>query len=302
MDEKNKMYTTLIVAWVATTALVSGIYMADLNSDITGSSNTSAAKNSMSPEELEAFLWDTGNDEFVDTEGNNGEEIVVDEEALEYMPSVEEEFSQDEIEEKNLESTGSTESSEIPSEVNLEVTFYPQAPDADWSLPWKEACEESSVIQAYYYVQGKDLSKDTFRSEILSIVETQKKILGKYVDTNMDETAEFLRAQYGYGDYEIIDNPTIEDMKKELAQGHPIVAPFAWKELWNSFFSNGGPRYHVLVIVWYKDGFFITNDVGTSRGENFAYSYDTIMNAMHDLVPVGEWDILDGDKRILVLR
>ena len=210
--------------------------------------------------------------------------------------------NQEEIEEKNIEATWSTQGGEIPDEVNLEVTFYPQAPDADWSLPWKEACEESSIIQAYYYVQGKSLNRDIFREEILSIVETQKKILGKYIDTSMEETAEFLRAQYWYGDYEIIDNPSIDDMKKELAQGHPIVAPFAGKKLWNSFFTNGGPRYHVLVIVWYKDGFFITNDVGTSRGENFAYSYETIMDAMHDLVPVGEWDILDGEKRILVLR
>jgi hypothetical protein len=32
---------------------------------------------------------------------------------------------------------------------------------------------------------------------------------------------------YNYKNYEIIDNPTVEDLKKELAQGHPIVAPFA---------------------------------------------------------------------------
>lgn len=302
MDEKNKMYTTMIVAWVATTALISGIYMADFNSDIAGSSDTSAAKNSMTPEELEAFLWSEKDDEFVNTEWNNDEEMVIDEQTLELMPSVEEELTQKEIEENNVESTGSTESSEIPAEVNLEVTFFPQAPDADWSLPWKEACEESSIIQAYYYVQGKTLTKDIFREEILSIVETQKKILWKYIDTSMQETAEFLRAQYGYGDYEIIDNPSIDDMKQHLAQGHPIVAPFAGKKLWNSFFTNGGPRYHVLVIVGYKDGFFITNDVGTSRGENFAYSYETIMDAMHDLVPVWEGDITDGEKRILVLK
>jgi len=95
------------------------------------------------------------------------------------------------------------------------------------------------VIQAYYYVTGKELSKDTFRSEILSIVDVQENILGKYIDTSMSETAQFLEEYYDYTDYEIIDNPSIDDMKRELAQGHPIIAPFAGKELGNSFFTNG---------------------------------------------------------------
>jgi hypothetical protein len=43
----------------------------------------------------------------------------------------------------------------------------------------------------------------------------------------MEETAEILEEYYGYTDYEIIENPTVEQLKQELAQGHPIVAPFA---------------------------------------------------------------------------
>ncbi len=101
---------------------------------------------------------------------------------------------------------------------------------------------------------------------------------------------------------EIIDNPTIEDLKRELAQWHPIIAPFAGKKLWNSFFTNGGPRYHMLVIVWYNDSFFITNDVGTSRWKDFAYSYNVIMDSLHDLVPEWEWNIADWAKRVLVIK
>jgi len=253
-------------------------------------------------QELQESTSEVSSEEFLNTEGNNWEEMVVDEDAFDTMPRVEEELTQRELEDINIQITGSTDEIVIPDEVNLEVTFYPQSPDANWSLPWKEACEEASIIQAYYYVQDRELSKETFKNEILSIVDVQENILGKYIDTSMSETAQFLEEYYDYTDYEIIDNPTIDNMKNELAQWHPIIAPFAGKELWNSFFTNGGPRYHVLVIVWYKDGFFITNDVGTSRGENFAYSYETIMDAMHDLVPVWEWDILDGEKRILVMK
>lgn len=300
MSEKTKMYTTLIVTWITITVLGLIIYLTDFNSDIVWSSDTSAAKKSMSASELEVFISWTKWEEVDDLDWNIIQKI--DEETLEFAQSLRDESSENKSKEYGVDEISTTDDSKIPNEVNLDVTFYPQAPDADWSLPWKEACEESSVIQAYYYVQWKYLSKDTFRSEILSLVETQNNILWKYVDTSMEETAQFLRAQYGYGNYEIIDNPSVDDMKKELAKGHPIVAPFAWKLLWNIYFSDGGPRYHVLVIVWYDQQGFITNDVWTSRWENFSYSYETIMNAMHDLVPLWQGDILDWEKRILVLR
>ena len=242
--------------------------------------------------------WYSSGSEFIDTEWTNAPEIIVDQDLIDQMPVVEEELDQEEIEEKLEE----MDTNELPVEVNLDVTFYPQAPDWDWSLPWKEACEESSVIQAYYYVTGQNLDKQTFKSEVIEIVDLQNKMFNKYIDTSVAETAEFLEEHYGYADYKIIDNPTVEELKSELAQWHPIVAPFAWKELGNWFFTNGWPRYHMLTIVGYNDEFFLTNDVWTSRWENFAYSYDTIINAMHDLVPVWEWDILTGEKRVLVLQ
>jgi len=234
---------------------------------------------------------------FVDTDKEGLPEIVVDPDVFDEMPQVEEELSKKEVLENEPESR-----KDIPEEINLWVTFYPQAPDWDWSLPWKEACEESSIVQAYYFLKQKELTKEVFKREVLDIVAIQKEILWKYIDSSMTETARFLEAKYDYTDYEIIDNPSVEDMKYELAQWHPIIVPFAGKELWNSFFTNGWPRYHVLVMVWYSEDHFITNDVWTSRGENFAYSYDTIMESMHDLIPLWEWDIRDGAKRILVMR
>lgn len=302
MYEKTKMYTTIIVTWITTTVLLSWIMFSDIRfENISQWAWGETVVSQMSDQELKEFLTWAQRKEFTNTEWSGSSEMLVNQELIAYMPKIEQEYTKSELEALNIDSWTSEET-RLPKEVNLDVTFFPQAPDANWSLPWKEACEEASLIQAYYYVMGKELSKDTFRSEILWIVDLQQDILGKYIDTSMTETAKFLEEHYDYTDYQIIDNPSIDDMKRELAQGHPIIAPFAGKELWNSFFTNGWPRYHVLVIVWYNESFFLTNDVGTSRGENFAYSYETIMDAMHDLVPNGEGDILDGEKRILVLQ
>lgn len=238
-----------------------------------------------------------GTGEFISTDEEGLPEIVVRSDTFDQMPEVEEEFTKEEVLQNEPDDMDN-----IPEEINLDIPFYPQAPDGDWSLPWKEACEEASVVQAYYFLKWKELSKEKFKSEVLDIVEIQKDILGKYIDSSMSETAQFLEEKFNYTNYEIIDNPTVEQMKYELAQGHPIIAPFAGKELGNSFFTNGWPRYHVLVIVGYNDEYFITNDVWTSRGENFAYSYEVIMDSMHDLIPLWEGDILNWEKRILVMR
>lgn len=126
-------------------------------------------------------------------------------------------------------------------------------------------------------------------------------MFGSYIDTTVVQTAELYNKFYGDGTAKIIDNPTIAQIKSELSQGHPIVAPFAGKKLGNSNFTNGGPRYHMLVIRGYDEKYFYTNDVGTRLGKNFPYSHATIMDALHDLVKEGEGDIATGAKKILVI-
>jgi hypothetical protein len=48
-------------------------------------------------------------------------------------------------------------------------------------------------------------------------VDLQKELFGSYIDTNVKETAEMLEKYYDYTNYEIKDNPTVDDIKKELA-------------------------------------------------------------------------------------
>lgn len=189
---------------------------------------------------------------------------------------------------------------ELPEQINLDVPFYPQAPDADWGMPWQEACEEASLILAYYYATNQSLSKAEFKDHIWGLVEWQNKNFGDYIHSSTSQNAEMLKGYFEYDNFEIIENPTIEDMKRELAAGHPIVAPFAGRLLENPFFTAPGPYYHVFVIKGYDGKNFIVNDVGTRRGENFMYSYENILSSLHDYDV--DKDINDGDKRIIILK
>lgn len=248
----------------------------------------------------------------VSTEWSNSSEIIVDN-SKEIPKQSADKQDREEIESDNKEVIAELESGEkkdpgqeitadLPTEMNLAVPFFPQAPDADWSLPWKEACEEASLVLAAYYLNDQELSKEQFKKDIIAMVAIEKEMFGDIVDTNVEQTAQVFERYYGIGTTKIIDNPTVEQIKAELVQWHPIVAPFAGRELGNSFFTNGGPRYHMLVIRWYDAKYFYTNDVWTKQGKNFPYNYATIMSALHDFVKPEDGEMIDGAKRILVLR
>lgn len=302
MNEKQKMYSTVIGVIIATAILFWVLTYAAIWDENIGSSDTEKIKRELwisEGEDIDNFFEERESTGTIrNTEGAESPEMAINEDLFEIMPQVEDTVSKQEA----LEQIENMKW-KLLTEVNLEVTFFPQAPDWDWSLPWKEACEESSIALALHFVRDEPLSKTQFKEDVLGLTQlVGKKYWAERVDTNVDETAAILEEFYDYTNYEVLEDPTIEELKAELAQGNPIVAPFAGKELWNSFFTNGWPRYHMLVIVGYNEEFFLTNDVGTSRGENFAYSYDTIMNSLHDFVPPWEWDISEWAKKVLVLR
>jgi hypothetical protein len=98
---------------------------------------------------------------------------------------------------------------------------------------------------------------------------------------------------------DILKDPTEASMKAALAEGKLIIVPAAGRQLGNPFFQTPGPPYHMLVLRGYtKDGHVITNDPGTKRGENFAYTWTTLINAIHD------WnggDVENGAKVVIVI-
>jgi hypothetical protein len=190
------------------------------------------------------------------------------------------------------------EQSDQPLEINLDVPFFPQAPDADWGMPWQEACEEAAVLLAYYYATDQSPTKEEFKADIQKLVEWQIENFGSYEHTDIEQTGEMLKEVFKFSNFQVFSTPSVEDLKKELAQGHPIVAPFAGRQLGNPFYSGEGPLYHMMVLKGYDEKHFITNDVGTKRGHNFIYPYDVIMSAMH------EWhdeDINLGAKKVIVM-
>lgn len=171
---------------------------------------------------------------------------------------------------------------EIQEEINLAVPFTPQAPEADWSLPYKEACEEASILMAIYYLQNKELDTQIAKDEIYRMVNWQEINWGGHFDLTIQETAMLVQEHYSDFATIIIPDLTTDKIKYYLNQGYPVVVPAAGRELGNPFFRNPGPLYHMLLIKGYTDGKFITNDPGTKRGEDYVYDFEVLMAAIHD--------------------
>jgi len=187
---------------------------------------------------------------------------------------------------------------EIPAEYNLAVPFMVQAPNANWDMPYQEACEEAVMIMLHYYLQNNELNNDKADEEILKLVEWQNEHYGDYKDTTILETANIMKEYWGY-DVQTIDNPSIDMIKEQIAMGRPVLASFYGRGLNNPYYSGEGPLYHMMVIKGYIDNKFITNDPGTKHGQDYMYDYDTIMLNMHDW---NDGDVQYGQARIFVVR
>lgn len=196
----------------------------------------------------------------------------------------------------------SSNSTILPEEINLAVPFVSQAPFRNWDEVHNETCEEASVLMVNGFYKKEIYTRQEMEDNLLSLVEWQKEKFGFFEDTNVEETVQMMREFFGFTEAKVIYDITVEDIKKELAAGRPVIIPAAGKLLPNPYFRNGGPVYHMLVLKGYtKDGKFISNDPGTNTlGENFTYEFGALYDAIHDWVKDG--DILTGRKAMIVVK
>lgn len=168
---------------------------------------------------------------------------------------------------------------EIPTSALIEMDFSPQAPYANWEQPWQDACEEASIIMVKYYLDQQPLSKDIMNQEILKMVPWQEENFGGHFDITAAQTLELAQRFYTL-DGQVDSVVSIENIKKYIANGIPVIVPANGKKLNNPNYTNGGPEYHMLVIRGYTETEIITNDPGTRNGEGYRYSYQTILDSI----------------------
>lgn len=198
----------------------------------------------------------------------------------------------------------------MPASCDLEVPFTCQSPYQNWNMPWQEACEEASLIMIDHYLKGEylnqELSKDLANQEILDMVDWQMQNWGGHYDLKAEGIAKLAKEYYNYRNVEVKYDITIDDIKKEVAQGNPVLVPTAGQLLDNPHFTAAGPAYHNLVVVGFDESGFIVNDPGVWQGFKFRYSFDNLYDSIHDFVDgtskSNPYPILNGKKAMVVIK
>ncbi len=187
----------------------------------------------------------------------------------------------------------------LPATVQLQVPFISQAPLRVWDPVTQDTCEESSLLMVHAFVRGLDVGSPAVQDATVRALAKRVEDLGYALDMTVEEVGELAAKDYGLTPM-IVDNPSVEDLKRLLAGGEAVIIPAAGKLLKNPNFTNGGPDYHMLVLTGYVGDNFVTNDPGTRLGERFVYPVDRLMSAIRDWN--GSRPIEQGARRVLVLR
>lgn len=194
---------------------------------------------------------------------------------------------------------------EIPAKYGLAVTFAQQAPFGNWDAVHEETCEEASMVMADKYFRKQPLTETIMEEELQKIVKWESD-KGYQVDLTAGETVKILNDYYGVS-AKVSREVTVDQIKYEIFKGNLVLIPVAGRELHNPNFKGAGPIYHMLVIKGYNDKEFITNDPGTRKGNGYRYSYDTIINAIHDwnheraAGGMTDAEMLQGEKVIVIV-
>lgn len=177
--------------------------------------------------------------------------------------------------------------------------FQSQAPFANWDQLHDEACEEATLALVYFYLNNKPMNASAMDSEILKMVSWEESFFGSHKDLNIEELSQMASEYYKLDNYKIEKNITIEDIKREVSNNHPVIVPTAGRMLGNPNFRQPGPIYHMVVVIGYDGNRIIVQDVGTRNGNRYEYSEKIFFNAIHNWAGNQE-NIENGAKTMLV--
>jgi hypothetical protein len=191
----------------------------------------------------------------------------------------------------------------LPRRVEQRVPFIPQAPGGNWSDPlFPDACEEASALMAALFATGEKAPADV-GAALHEAGDYAERTFGQYVDTSAADTLTMLREHFGVTGARLLEAPTAEEMKREIAAKRVIVAPTNGRMLGNPNFRAPGPEHHMLVIIGYDDerDLFITNDPGTRLGAAYTYKTAVLMAAIGDY-PTGRHETAkERPSRVIVV-
>ena len=187
----------------------------------------------------------------------------------------------------------------IPSQMQLSVPYTLQAPYNKWDALHEDACEETSLIMIKHYLNHTPISSPAQADHEIIDLLTWEQQHGYGPSISLAQLNQIAKDDYGMNTGSVVQINSIDQVKQEIANTHPVIVGLAGKLLPNPYFSHGGPNYHMLVMTGYDNAGVITNEPGTWHGDGFHYNYQDFYSAIHDW---NSTNILNGQKAYLVFK
>ena len=181
------------------------------------------------------------------------------------------------------------------------VPFITQAPNKIWDARHEDACEEASLLTLRYWLAARQPTAAEIEVELQSFItwQTDQGYGPSVTLTELSQAARDYWSEPWWGELTVVSGADLDDLRREIAAGHPVVIGAAGKLLDNPHFKNGGPNYHMLVLIGYDGSEFVTNDPGTQYGASYRYPATVIDAAWHDW---NATDITLGGRNYLVAK
>lgn len=217
-------------------------------------------------------------------------------------PARDQDFS---VKDEKAEGTQQVASTPQPARtihINLDVPYINEAPENIWTGSWKNGCEEAIIAMAEkYYLGIKEVSIAEQKEYMQALFNFQQAAYGSDANSDVARTFAIIESRASFG-AKIAEDPTVEEIKKELAAGRLVLGFHRGFDLRNKNipFLPTGSSYHTTVIKGYDDSRreFIVNDPGdTKEGAGHRYDYDLYIRSLRDYNYATKQ--VDGPPRVL---
>ncbi len=177
----------------------------------------------------------------------------------------------------------------------LTVPYVSQVPDGAWVLPWSEACEEASILMVRGFYEGQAaLAPADAKATMQEMIAWEDATFEKNTDTSAEETLRLIQEKGGFS-AEIKRNPTVEDLRGELAAERPVIVLIDMYALYGT--RPEGDSFHVAVLTGYDETADTFTVVDPAKDGAQTYPSARLMGALHDFNPAtGE---ADGEATVL---
>jgi len=167
------------------------------------------------------------------------------------------------------------------------VPFLVQAPFGNWGDPrLAQGCEEAAALMAVAWAKGQTaISPATGRKQIIAISNWEKKNLGYYQDSSIQDTADYIFKSYlDFYAIEVRKNISTADIISEIQNGNILLVAIDGRRIGSPYYRKPAPLQHTILVFGYDlaTDSFIVNDPGTIHGAGWKVPQATMQSALQD--------------------